>query len=313
MPDFRKSAAWQVARRYALDPARRLSVGVVSRGRVPLVWCRGRNWGDALSPVVVSLISGRQVVHRDGVHHHRYLAIGSILGGANSRAEIWGSGFIRADERVLEPPLAIHAVRGPLTRRSLLDQGIECPQVYGDPALLLPRFLNPQVDKKYSVGIISHYVDKGHPWVERNGREADVRVIDIESGIEDFVRAVLSCEVILSSSLHGLICADAYGVPAAWIRLSNRLDGGSFKFRDYRQSIGADDPVPVQIDEHTSLSEASRSAVLTPLKIDLRKLLLSFPLLRDDLRQEVETAPAVSCGLPESFASARLSDVAATA
>jgi pyruvyltransferase len=184
--------------------------------------------------------------------------------------------------------------------------------VYGDPALLLPRFLNPRVEKKYSIGIISHYVDKGHPWVERKGDTADVRVIDIESGIEDFVRAVLSCEVILSSSLHGLICADAYGVPSVWIRLSNRLDGGSFKFRDYRQSIGAGEPVPVQVDENTSLIEASRSAAVNPLKIDLRKLLLSFPLLRDDLRREVETAGAGSCGLPESFASARLSDVTGT-
>ena len=287
-------------------------MGVVSRGRVPLVWCRGRNWGDALSPVIVSLISGRKVVHRDGVHHHRYLAIGSILGAANSRAEVWGSGFIRSEERVLERPLAIHAVRGPLTRDSLLDQGIDCPEVYGDPALLLPRFFHPRVEKKYDIGIIPHYADKDHPWVERNATGPEVRVIDIESDIEEFVRAVLSCEVILSSSLHGLICADAYGLPATWIRLSNRLDGGSFKFRDYRKSIGADDPIPTQIEASTTLREASRSAAREPLRIDLRKLLLSFPLLRDDLRKELRTASVASCGLPESFATARLSDVTGT-
>ena len=260
----------------------------------------------------MSLISGRKVVHREGVHHHRYLAIGSILGGANSRAEIWGSGFIRSEERVLEPPLAIHAVRGPLTRSALLAQGIECAEVYGDPALLLPRFFNPRVEKKYDIGIVPHYADKGHPWVERNRQRPNVRVIDIESGIEEFVGAVLSCETILSSSLHGLICADAYGLPAAWIRLSNRLDGGSFKFRDYRLSIGAESPVPTEIDQGTPLTEASRDAALTHLRIDLRRLLLSFPLLRSDLRKEVETASATSCGLPESFAAARLSDVTGT-
>jgi pyruvyltransferase len=258
---------------------------------------------------MVSLLSGRKVVHREGVHHHRYMAIGSILGAANSRAEVWGSGFIRADERVLEQPLAIHAVRGPMTRDSLRDQGIDCPEVYGDPALLLPRFFNPLVQRKYSIGIIPHYVDKDHPWVERQRNAPGVRVIDIESDIEEFVRAVLSCEVILSSSLHGLICADAYGLPATWIRLSNRLDGGSFKFRDYRQSIGASEPVPAQIDESTTLSAASRYATPEPLRIDLRKLLISFPLLRSDLKQELETAAADSCGLPESFASAQLSDV----
>ena len=213
---------------------------------------------------------------------------------------------------VLEPPLAIHAVRGPLTRSALLAQGIECAEVYGDPALLLPRFFNPRVEKKYDIGIVPHYADKGHPWVERNRQRPNVRVIDIESGIEEFVGAVLSCETILSSSLHGLICADAYGLPAAWIRLSNRLDGGSFKFRDYRLSIGAESPVPTEIDQGTPLTEASRDAALTHLRIDLRRLLLSFPLLRSDLRKEVETASATSCGLPESFAAARLSDVTGT-
>ena len=213
---------------------------------------------------------------------------------------------------MLEGPLAIHAVRGPLTRDSLLDQGIDCPEVYGDPALLLPRFFHPRVEKKYDIGIIPHYADKDHPWVERNATGPEVRVIDIESDIEEFVRAVLSCEVILSSSLHGLICADAYGLPATWIRLSNRLDGGSFKFRDYRKSIGADDPIPTQIEASTTLREASRSAAREPLRIDLRKLLLSFPLLRDDLRKELETASVASCGLPESFATARLSDVTGT-
>jgi pyruvyltransferase len=165
------------------------------------------------------------------------------------------------------------------------------------------------MEKKYRIGIIPHYVDKDHPWVRRQRNARGVRVIDIESDIEDFVRAVVSCEAILSSSLHGLICADAYGLPATWIRLSNLLDGGNFKFRDYRQSIGADDPVPTQINERTTLGEASRHAAPEHLRIDLRKLLLSFPLLRADLKRELESAAAASCGLPDSFACARLSDV----
>lgn len=303
MANFREHALWKTAKRLAVDPGRRVVVSLAYRGRVPLTWCLGRNWGDALSPVLVSLLSGKPVVHLEGLHHDRYLTIGSILGGANERAEIWGSGFIRENEPLIGRPRAVHAVRGPLSREGLLKQGVECAEVYGDPALLLPRFFNPEVGKRHAVGIIPHYIDKGHPWIERYRRDPDVRVIDIESGIEDFVRAVTSCQVILSSSLHGLICSDAYGIPSAWISLSDQVVGGDFKFRDYRLSIGAGDPAPISIAENTSLAKATEKATLRPLRIDLRKLLLACPFLCAELRKEVENTKPASCGLPESFMS----------
>jgi pyruvyltransferase len=308
MSNFRQSRPWKIAKRFAFDPARRLSASVSSRGRVPLTWCPGRNWGDALSPVLVTLLSGKPVVHRDALHHNRFLVIGSILGGANSRSEVWGSGFIRADERVIEAPRIVHAVRGPLTRDILIRQGIECPEVYGDPALLLPRFFQPGFEKRFEIGIIPHYADKGHAWIERARREPGVRVLDIESGIEDFVREVASCELILSSSLHGLICADAYGIPSAWLSLSDQVIGGEFKFRDYRRSIGADDPVAVHIRDATSLTAASRAATLTVPKLDLRKLVLACPFLRSELRAEVENVRAESNGLPRFFKSVNFNE-----
>lgn len=251
---------------------------------MPLAWCLGHNWGDALSPVIVSLLSEKQVVHIEGLHHNRYLAIGSILGTANERAEVWGSGFIRENELLIGRPRAVHAVRGPLSRESLLKQGVECPEVYGDPALLLPHFFNPDVPKHYAVGIIPHYVDKGHAWVEQFRRDPQVLILDIESGIQQFVQAVKSCEVIISSSLHGLICADAYGVPNAWIQLSENVVGGDYKFRDYRLSIGAGEPSAIHVSEELKLVDVVAKAELRELHIDLRKLTLVCPFLSDKRR-----------------------------
>ena len=246
------------------------------------------------------------MVHIDGLHHDRYLAIGSILGCANEHAEVWGSGFIRENATILGRPRAVHAVRGPLSRAGLLAQGIECPEVYGDPALLLPRFYNPQIQKRYQVGIVPHYIDKGHPWLEQHRRDPQVLVLDIESGIQEFLRAVKSCEVILSSSLHGLICADAYGVPNAWIQLSDDLIGGDFKFRDYRLSIGAGEPSVIRIAEDTKLAEVVAKAEHRLLRLDLRKLILACPFLSDTLRREVVIFRPASCELPDSLSSARL-------
>jgi len=304
--NFRQTVVWQLAKRTALDPVRRAAVKLAGRGQVPLMWCRGQNWGDALSPVLVSLLSGMRVQHLEGLHHDRYLAIGSILGGANEHAEVWGSGFICENDTTIGRPRAVHAVRGPLSRAALLKQGVDCPAVYGDPALLLPRFYNPAGSQRYAVGIIPHYIDKCHPWLDTVRNDPQVLVLDIESGITEFVQAVKSCEVIVSSSLHGLICADAYGIPNAWIRFSDDVIGGDFKFSDYRLSIGAEQPHALRITLDTTLAAAEALAGTHALRIDLRQLMLACPFLQPSLRKEVENTPPTSNGLPAAFASTRL-------
>lgn len=303
MQNFRETAAWQFAKRLALDPVRRAAVKAAYGRRVPLHWVRGNNWGDALSPILVELLSGKKAMHVVGNHHDRYMAIGSLLDDANERTEVWGSGFIREKGAVVGRPRAIHAVRGPLSRSLLLKQGIDCPELYGDPALLLPRFFNPDVSKRYSVGIVPHYIDKANPWLERYRNDPQVLILDIESGVQNFVRAVKSCEVILSSSLHGLICADSYGVPNVWIQFSDDVIGGDFKFRDYRLSIGAEEPKPLRLTEETSLMFAASKAVQRPLNIDLRKLMLACPFLSESLRDEIRASALEPAALPKRFVS----------
>lgn len=307
MTSFRNSWVWRAGKRLAADPVRRQITRICRRGRVPVIWCDIPNWGDALNPVLVELISGRRVQAIEGLHVDRYMVIGSILGGANSLAEVWGSGFIAESDETVGRPRAVHAVRGPLSRDMLLKQGIGCPEIYGDPALLLPRFFNPEVSKNHKIGIIPHFSDKGHPWVESQCNNPQVRIIDIESGIGNFVRAVKACDMILSSSLHGLICADAYGIPNVWIKLSDILLGGAFKFRDYRFSIGAKEPVAIDIAKNPPLAEVVAAVEFHRLNIDLGKLFLACPFLDEHLRAEAAALPVQSCGLP-AFFSQRMTD-----
>jgi pyruvyltransferase len=107
--------------------------------------------------------------------------------------------------------------------------------------------------------------------------------------------------MILSSSLHGLICADAYGIPNAWIWLSEKLRGGDFKFRDYRLSIKAGEPMPIDISKKPTLEDALAAVEFHPLRIDLRKLLLACPFLTDSLREQVVSDQSTSGGLPNFF------------
>lgn len=276
---MRRTSIWRLAKRLAADPLRRACARVTRRNRVPVAWLNVANWGDALNPVLVELLAGRPAQLLQGYFYDRYLVVGSILGTADSHAQVWGSGFIREDEQVLDTPRAVFAVRGPLTRNLLLKAGISCPEVYGDPALLLPRFFDPAVAVTHEVGVIPHVVDKGCDWIREHQHTPGVKIIDVEGGVWNFVKDVKSCKIILSSSLHGLICADAYGIPNAWIQLSDQLIGGDFKFRDYRLSIGDGEPLALAVAGRSSPLELARNAKHHPLRLDLAGLLKSCPFL----------------------------------
>ena len=280
-------------KRLALYPLRRYYVKLFHRTDLCLGWCAGRNWGDSLNPVLAQFLSGRRVRNCWPYYYDRYLAIGSVLGFADSRTEVWGSGFIREGETGAEAPKKVHAVRGPLSRMALLKQGIDCPDVLGDPALLLPYFYNPEVPKRFDVGIIPHFIDKGHPWIHAQLRDSAVHLIDVESDTWEFVRQVKSCRVILSSSLHGLICADAYGVPNVWIVLSDKVIGADFKFRDYKLSIGAGEPEPFFAPGAAQLGNLTDQAETNAIGLDQMKLLLACPFLCQSVRARLmlDSAP----------------------
>jgi len=277
----------------AINPLRRVGFETVYRGQVPLTYCDHPNWGDALSPVLAGLLSGKPIKKMLWEHQHRYLSIGSILGNASSRSEVWGSGFMWPDQKVSGPPDAVHAVRGPRSRNKLLKMGIDCPEVYGDPALLFPKFYNPDIEKKYPVGIVPHYNDQGNPWVERYRDDSSVFIIDIQRGIEAFVDDVKSCDFILSSSLHGLICADSYGIPGQWIELSDIVWGSEFKFPDYFESIGREVVDPVCPSEDTPLAKVTQSFQPYTTKIDLVPLISSCPFIAPEVRERLLANPSL--------------------
>ena len=97
-----------------------------------------------------------------------------------------------------------------------------------------------------------HYADRRDPRLERlrKAYPEDVVVIDVRQKPEPVIREIARCETILSSSLHGLVTADSLGIPNGWLRLSDRVLGGGFKFRDYYSALDLERlPVAFQGDE----------------------------------------------------------------
>jgi pyruvyltransferase len=197
------------------------------------------NWGDMINVDIIGTISGKKVVNCSLNYTNHLLGIGSVLGAANSSSTVWGSGFLSPKHMFKSKPKKICSVRGPLSMKLLHDNNVCCPDIFGDPALLLPSLYTPNVnkaEKKYKLGIIPHYNHKNSDWFMEIGKSSKVKIIDIQqSGVECFVNDLHSCENIASSSLHGLIASDAYRIPNCRLNLHN-MD--SFKFDDYYLGVG---------------------------------------------------------------------------
>ena len=198
------------------------------------------NYGDLLSKYLAEKISGKKVKWYNTkkkrlINKKHYLSIGSIISHANKYSVIWGSGIISQEDVAVDAEYI--SVRGPKTRDYLLQFGLNVPAIYGDPAILLPRYYNPEISKIYNTSIIPHYVDLQE--VNNNLSDTSTNIINLlTNDIELTTDEILSSKRIISSSLHGVIVAHTYGIPALWVKLSDKLSGDDIKFYDYFESVG---------------------------------------------------------------------------
>lgn len=237
------------------------------------------NYGDLMGKYLVEKISGKKAVW---VHPKKksiknlfspiYVTIGSILANVTPQCIVWGSGIITKELPVQKATFL--AVRGPRTRQFLLALGYDVPEVYGDPALLMPDYYHPIVKKKYKLAVVPHYNDY-KMMKELYQGQPEVQIIDLMTdSIEETTNLFLESERVVSSSLHGLIVAHAYGIPAVWTPFSDKLFGDGIKFKDYFESVGMTYYSPeISNKEYT--------------KVAIQKLFETYPSLPES--QKIET------------------------
>lgn len=199
-------------------------------------WNRRINFGDLITPALLESYSYTPI-------HTKYseaslVSTGSILQllPENYSGYVLGSGIIEDKQHPL-PNAKFLAVRGKLTQERV-SAPTDIP--LGDPGLLANRFLKTEPTAKYPFGFAPHYVDK-----ESHGTKAiteklgeNVKLIDVEKHPDDVLQDISECATIISSSLHGIIVAHSLHIPTIWVRLSDKLTGGTFKFEDYASAVG---------------------------------------------------------------------------
>ena len=220
------------------------------RDRISVYYSVTTNFGDGINPLVFNHFIGNKAPLYKSIEKMPsridtpyILGIGSLLSWKpdtdSTNQIVCGTGFISKDKKP-QKPMKIISVRGTKTRKKFMDAGIQCPAKYGDLALLLKYIIPaPKVEKKYRFGFIPHRVDKNHPYMKKVASHPDWTILDINQAYtpENFVKELHECEYILSSTLHGIIVADSYGIPAYHIELSDRVIGGDWKFKDYYSSV----------------------------------------------------------------------------
>lgn len=262
---------------------------------INLYWCRGRgrtdvnqqNFGDFLSAELVSLFSGREVVYAP-IQKADMIAVGSVLGrekkaknwGISRTLHIWGTG---SGDEVAEYSghHLYHAVRGLRTRAQI--KGLKSMPVLGDPGLLSPWLIKKPA-KKYKVGVVPHFSHHNTPEIDALLKMIPgAHFINVFSPVKQVLEEIASCDFVLSTSMHGLIVADSFGVPNQWIWLG-RDPICHFKFSDYYTSYGLfnQDPVSVKdmLDDGTWNVDTYMENYRRPgLEAMQHNLIASFPTI----------------------------------
>ena len=272
-----------------------------------IYWTAHKNFGDELSKYLVEKMTGR-TFQWESVNLFKYdkptlVAIGSLLNRStlSDNVVIWGTGTLTKHSLditnkifplnrffkgiVLGRP-EIRGVRGPLTRLLIERTGINCPRIYGDPAILLPKIYLPRIGAKHKIGLVLH---QSHCLRDEDAHTLDTEGIKLiyinregESEIEGFVNEVVSCERIFSTSLHGLIVSQAYGIPAQWVQFNKKPIHAdeSHKFEDYFLGSGqfVQQPLIINAENVKNLIKMKSIPVIDVRPFDnIDRLYGSFP------------------------------------
>lgn len=240
-------------------------------------WSRKDNVGDHLAVVIYDWITDyyNLDVNAQTSKTHHLLTVGSLIGMEYFDATIWGSGvhclstIRQIGKQSAYRKYDIRAVRGPLTRAFLIEGGYECPEIYGDPAILMPLIYSPEkTEKKYDVSVIRHLSKRDAP------KKDGIHYIDIQTKDHtSVINEICSSKRIISSSLHGIILAETYGVPAVF--LNDGMDKELYKFLDWYYSTNR---YAVVIANNLEEAENIQPMPLPDLQAMQKGLLDTFPV-----------------------------------
>ncbi len=248
--------------------------------RINLEYWNANNIGDQLAPVIYRWICDKYSLdaNKKTKKTKHLLTLGSLLGGGDFNATVWGSGILTASsvdsvrKKALYRKFDIRAVRGPMTRDVLLSCGYQCPEMYGDPGCLMPLIYDKPVEKKYDVSVALHLNENSKLFNNFGG----VHYIDLKTKeYEFFIDEIRASKKIISSSLHGIILAESYGIPAIFLNTKGTVEDMMIKYLDWYYSTNRHEvKIAYSIEEALEMEPME----IPDLKEMQQKLMDCFPV-----------------------------------
>lgn len=197
------------------------------------------NFGDLLSPIILKYYGFTPVYAYP--NRADIVVVGTILPiiKPDFRGYILGSGWDKNTD-IKFNYAKIWGVRGYLTLKSIGESNNNQITI-GDPGLIISQIFTFRKTNKYIIGIIPHESEMHDPRIKllkKNFGNKCTIIYPQNKNIRQILRHINECQYIASSSLHGLIISDSYGIPNCRIKLNELDDSKDYKFRDYYSSLG---------------------------------------------------------------------------
>ena len=189
------------------------------------------NFGDILTPLILDYYNIKYEYTEKSKAN--LICVGSIANFANDNSLVLGSGVAYRNI-----PLNSKAkwlfTRGPLTRENVIKNNGSCEEIYGDPAMLLPKILSSS-NKTENFGYIPHINEYKIIKIQYPKKN----IINLNNpNVKEVIKQITSCRKIMSSSLHGVIAAHAYGIPVAHVNFTEGIiQGDGTKYKDHYAAI----------------------------------------------------------------------------
>jgi len=246
------------------------------------------NAGDFYSLWIAPMVAGRKPSLPSDPRTNKcsLSVVGSILEWGIRY--VWGPGFISSTKKLAKETEKVFALRGPNSYKMAKSSPYAASQsvspVYGDPGLFMSWYYQPHNQtKSYSLCLIPHYSEtRASPLVDILSQWEGVHQIDMKMDpIFHIMDDIVKCEFVLSSSLHGIIFADSYGIPNAHMNLTMRVTGGNYKFDDYFEAVNRT-RATLKLINRTSVKMEEVKAIMDnnrrPAKINILPLWEAAPM-----------------------------------
>jgi len=237
------------------------------------------NFGDLMAPHMLARLTGRLPAHPTD-KGPRLFTTGDLVHRLQTGDVVWGAGMKGDAAEMRERPQHLHilATRGPITLDFLQRRGYDTSRVsrFFDPGCLIATLFPEEIQAirgnqdmaREPFIIIPHYRDLAIMREKYPGHAKHIRSTD--TPFFELVGHIIHSELVISSSLRGIIIAEALGVPAIW----HAPMGGEneLKFTDYY--LGTDRWKILRVDH---LAAALRASPMPLPRIDGEAIIASFP------------------------------------